>query len=171
METHDWFNIDPFWDDEFKSLEYIKFEDFNDQQTLVQWMDQGFRGPFGGAMCDMRSPQPSWNDKFIEFFSDLGWQDIGTSYYCMNTGTMLPTHSDIYQRYINLFNLQGRESTIRRAVVFLEPWAPGHIAECAGRGYTEWIRGFTLIWAWDVPHMAANLGTTPRYTLQITGHV
>ena len=99
METPDWFNIDPFWDDEYKRLEYIK-EDFNDQRTLLQWVGQGFHGPFGGHMCDMRSPQPSWNDQFVKFFSDIGWQDIGTSYYRMEPGTMLPTHTDTYQRYI-----------------------------------------------------------------------
>jgi len=170
METPDWFNIDPFWDDEYRSLEYIK-EEFNDQRTLLQWTAQGFQGPFGGHMCDMRGPQPSWNDQFIQFFLDLGWHDIGTSYYRMEPGTMLPTHQDTYRRYIELFDLAERKQTIRRAVVFLEPWAPGHIAECNGRGYTEWIRGFTLLWPWDAPHMAANLGTTPRYTLQITGHV
>jgi len=26
-------------------------------------------------------------------------------------------------------------------------------------------------WAYDTPHMAANIGLEPRYTLQITGHV
>ena len=170
METPEWFNISVFWDDEYRRLDYIK-EDFNDQRTLLQWIGQGFTGPFGGVMCDMRSPQPAWNNQFVEFFADLGWQDIGTSYYRMDTGHMLPTHVDTYRRYIELFNLQGQEHKIRRAIVFLEAWSPGHIAECAGRGYTDWIAGFTLVWNWDTPHMAANLGMTPRYTLQITGHV
>jgi hypothetical protein len=170
MVTPEWFNIDPFWDDEYRYLSYIK-EDFNDQRTVQEWKAQGFKGPFGGMMCDMRGPQPSWNNKFVNFFTDLGWRDIGTSYYRMDAGTMLPTHVDTYQRYIDLFDLRGRESSVRRAIVFLEPWAPGHVAECNGQGYTDWIRGFTLTWQWDAPHMAANLGATPRYTLQVTGHV
>ena len=167
MATHDWFNISLFWDDEYKQLDYQK-EEFNDPLTVIEWQDAGFRGPFGGWMCDMRSVQPSWNQKFIDFFSD--WQDIGTSYYRMDPGNSLPTHVDTYRRYIELFGLKGQESTIRRAVVFLEPWQSGHYVECNNHGYTNWIAGFTLVWDWDSPHLAANFGTTPRYTLQITGH-
>jgi hypothetical protein len=89
----------------------------------------------------------------------------------MNTGTVLPTHGDLYLKYIELFNLQGREHTIRRAVIFLEDWQPGHYAEYQNTAYVNWRAGATIEWAYDTPHMAANLGLTPRYTLQITGWV
>lgn len=171
MATHESFNIAPFWDDEFKTLTYKK-EQFNDPISLIEWEDMGYRGPFGGYMCDMRSPQPSWNQKFIDFFSTYEkWKDIGTSYYRMPPGSALPEHVDTFKRYIELFDLKGKEHTIRRAVVFLEPWQSGHYAECDGVPYVNWIRGFTLVWNWDAPHIAANFGKTDRYTLQITGHV
>jgi hypothetical protein len=35
----------------------------------------------------------------------------------------------------------------------------------------SWVAGQTVEWQYDAPHMAANMGTEPRYTLQITGHV
>jgi hypothetical protein len=89
----------------------------------------------------------------------------------MNTGTILPTHQDTYKRYVELFNLQGQEHTIRRAIVFLEDWSSGHYLELKGKPVTGWRAGFTVVWAYDDPHMAANIGATPRYTLQITGHV
>ena len=171
MATHDSFNIAKFWDDEYKSLNYVK-EPFNDTATVDVWQSAGFMGPFGGHMCDMRGTQPGWNQQFIDFFTKYEhWQDIGTSYYRMDPGSSLPTHSDTYSRYIQLFNLAGKESTIRRAVVFLEPWQSGHYAECAGTPYVNWAAGFTLVWPWNAPHMAANFGTAPRYTLQITGHL
>ncbi|CAB4133433.1 hypothetical protein UFOVP257_190 [uncultured Caudovirales phage] len=170
MATHETFNIAPFWDDEYKHLTYKK-EQFNDPSTLIDWEDRGFRGSFGGHMCDMRSPQPSWNQQFIDFFASLGWKDIGTSYYRMDTGSMLPEHVDTFKKYIDIFNLKGQEHTIRRAVVFLEPWQSGHYAECNGVPYVDWIRGFCLHWTWDSPHIATNMGTTPRYTLQVTGHI
>ena len=170
MATHDSFNIAPFWDDEYKHLTYKK-EQFNDPATMIAWEDQGFRGPFGGYMCDMRSPQPSWNQQFVDFFATLGWRNIGTSYYRMDSGSMLPNHVDTFKKYIDIFNLQGQEHTIRRAVVFLEEWQSGHYAECNGVPYVDWIKGFSLQWTWDSPHMAINMGSTPRYTLQITGHV
>ncbi len=171
MATHDSFNIARFWDDEFKSLDYIK-EKFNDPETEIKWQDAGFRGPFGGWMCDMRSPQPSWNQKFIDFFERYEhWKDIGTSYYRMDPGSGLPEHVDTYRKYIELFDLKGQEHKIRRAVVFLEDRKPGHFAECQDRGYSDWIAGFTLVWPWNAPHSAFNMGSEPRYTLQITGHV
>ncbi|CAB4163587.1 hypothetical protein UFOVP1146_118 [uncultured Caudovirales phage] len=164
------YNLSKFWDDEFKSLKYIN-EEFNDVEKLLLWKEQGYSSKVTGDMCDMRDQQPSWNWKFIKHYAALGWKDIGTSYYCMTTGTVLPTHGDLYLRYISLFNLQGKEHTIRRAVVFLEDWQPGHYSEQLDKPYVNWQAGDTVEWAYDTSHMAANLGRTPRYTLQITGHV
>ena len=162
--------IDPFWDDEFKQLDYVQ-EPFNNTNDTEQWLAQGYRPKFTGAMCDMRSPQPSWNHRFVEHFTMLGWKDIGTSYYRMDTGTILPVHQDTYKRYVEIFNLQGKEHTIRRAIVFLERWASGHYLELNGNPIVGWPRGFCVTWPNDMPHMAANLGLTPRYTLQVTGHI
>ena len=162
--------IDRFWDDEYKSLDYAT-EPFNDQDKIREWTAAGYPLRFTGEMCDMRIPQPSWNHKFVDMFAARGWQDIGTSYYRMLTGTVLPTHGDLYKRYVEIYKLQGREHTIRRAIVFLENWQPGHYAEYDGRPYVAWGAGAVVEWEYDAPHMAANVGLTPRYTLQITGHV
>ena len=159
-----------FWDDEFKHLLY-QHEEFNDPDNLKQWTDAGYSNRFTGDMCDMRSQQPSWNQRFVDIFSSKGWKDIGTSYYRMSTGTVLPTHSDLYKKYVELFNLQGCEHTIRRAIIFLEDWQPGHYAELLDEPFVDWRAGAALEWSYDASHMAANLGLAPRYTLQITGHV
>jgi len=164
------YQLFPFWNDEYKFLDYHN-EIFNDSEQLQHWKDLGYADKFTGDMCDMRRPQPGWNQRFLEIFDGLGWKDIGTSYYRMNTGTVLPTHSDLYKKYIELFNLQSREHTIRRAIVFLEDWQPGHYAEYMNVAYVNWRAGAVVEWKYDTPHMAANLGLTPRYTLQITGHV
>lgn len=163
-------NIECFWDDEYKSLDY-DYEAFNNPLDIEHWLKLGYRSKFVGAMCDMRKSQPRWNDQFIKHFESLGWRDIGTSYYRMDTGTILPIHQDTYKRYVELFNLQGREHTIRRAIVFLEDWQSGHYLELDDVPIVGWKKGFTVIWTYDRPHMAANIGLTPRYTLQITGHV
>lgn len=164
------YKIPKFWDDEFKHLDYAR-EQFNDPVKLQEWSDLGFKSAATGWMCDMSRPQPSWNNQFVNIYKELGWQDIGTSYYRMDTATVLPDHSDRYVKYIKLFNLQGREDTIRRAIVFLEDWQSGHYAECGGVPFVDWTAGNVIEWSYDTPHMAANLGLTPRYTLQITGHV
>jgi len=164
------YQLYPFWDTEYKTLDYIN-EQFNDTNQITQWKDQGYISQFTGDMCDMRSQQPSWNRRFIGMFAEQGWKDVGTSYYRMGTGTILPTHSDLYLKYVDLFNLQGLEHTIRRAIVFLEDWQPGHYAEYLDQAHVNWSAGSTVEWSYDTPHMAANMGPTPRYTLQITGHV
>lgn len=165
-----YYTTTPFWDDSFKALDYAN-EDFNAPDDVAAWQELGYRGPFTGDLCDMRKPQPEWNAKIVEIFQAKGWQDIGTSYYRMRPGVVLPTHQDRYVKYIDIFGLQGREQTIRRAVIFLEGWQPGHYAEYDGRPYVNWSPGATVEWTYDTPHMAANIGLTPRYTLQVTGHL
>lgn len=164
------FNIPVFWDDEYTRLNYVN-EPFNDPWQTHVWQGQGYGGRFTGDMCDMRSPQPSWNHRFVELFAMMGWQDIGTSYYRMGTGTILPTHQDRYVKYIQLYDLENKKESIRRAIVFLEDWSPGHYAEYADRPLVGWTAGTVVQWNYDTPHMAANMGPSPRYTLQITGHV
>ena len=164
------YQLYPFWNEEYKNLQYTN-EVFNDSDQLNIWQGQGYENRFTGDMCDMRNLQPDWNCRFIEIFLEQGWQNVGTSYYRMNTGTVLPTHRDLYIKYIDIFKLQGREHTIRRAIIFLEDWQPGHYAEYMDEAFVNWRAGAVVEWTYDTPHMAANLGLTPRYTLQITGHV
>lgn len=172
METHGIikYQLEVFWDDEFKHLKYVN-EIFNDPDNLKLWTELGFSNKFTGDMCDMRSPQPSWNHLFVQHFAKLGWKDIGTSYYRMMPGTVLPTHGDLYKKYIQLYKLQGQEHQIRRAVVLLEDWKSGHYFEGLGTPLTGWKAGQVIEWTYDTPHMAANIGLEPRYTLQITGHL
>jgi len=162
--------IPVFWDDEYKKLNYIQ-EEFNDSESLVKWRLQGYSSKFTGHMCDMSGIQPKWNETFIKIYEEFGWKDIGTSYYRMDTGTVLPNHSDLYVKYIDLFKLHGKENTIRRAIVFLDDWKSGHYAECCKSPIVSWRKGEVIEWEYDVVHMAANIGIEPRYTLQITGHV
>jgi hypothetical protein len=162
------YHIPKFWDDEFKTLDYIN-ETFNDVESLKRWTALGYANKFTGDMCDMRSPQPSWNQQFVNIYEQMGWKDLGTSYYRMGTGTILPAHSDLYLRYIDLFNLQGQEQRIRRAIVFLEDWKPGHYFEGNNVAKINWRAGDVVEWQYDAPHLAANMGLEPRYTLQITG--
>lgn len=165
-----YFNIEPFWDNSYQSLDY-SVEPFNNSADVNKWKALGFPGKFTGAMCDMRRPQPVWNQQIISQFEELlGWQDIGTSYYRMDPGTILPWHQDTYRRYIEIFKLDNPQS-VHRAVVFLEDWASGHYLEINGEPVVKWSAGDVVTWQYDTPHLAANMGSTPRYTLQITGHV
>ena len=176
MATHEKYSkyiTTPFWksnEASFRNLEYIQ-EEFNDVELLAKWRAQGLPEPFTGYMCDMRSPQTYWNYRILRMFEKYGWKDIGTSYYRMDGGTNLPTHGDLYKRYIELHNLQGMESRIKRAIIFLEDSKPGHYIEICNDRYEQWDAGTVIEWDYDTPHAAGNAGTEPRYTLQITGWV
>jgi hypothetical protein len=164
------YRVERFWDDEFKTLDYIN-EPFNDPETVELWMRQGYHSKICGDLSDMRHRLPTWANRFIDIYTQLDWKDIGLAFYRMPTGTVMPTHSDLYKRYIELFDLQGREHTIRRALLLLEDWKPGHYLEVNGKPYVNWQAGDTVEWIYDTPHMAANIGLEDRYTLQITGHL
>lgn len=162
--------FDYFWDDSYKYLDY-EIEPFNNPNDVATWLSLGYKCNFTGAMCDMRYRQPIWNTKFIDYFSILGWKNVCTSYYRMDTCTILPLHKDTYKKYVEIYKLQENVKSIRRAIVFLEDWYSGHYIEVNNRGYTNWSKGFCVVWQYDELHMAANIGMAPRYTLQITGHI
>jgi len=164
------YHIDRFWDDEFKSIDYIQ-EPFNDPVSVNTWINQGYQAKITGDLCDMRHHLPRWSNKFIAIYQEMGWKDIGLAFYRMRTGTVMPVHQDLYKRYIELFDLQGKEQNIRRALLLLEDWCPGHYLEVQGQPYVRWRAGDVIEWVYDTPHMAANIGLDDRYTLQITGHV
>jgi len=172
MATHDIlkYHIKKFWDDEFKTIDYTQ-EPFNDPISVDLWLAQGYQSKFCGDLADMRHRLPTWASEFIKIYQMQGWKDIGLAFYRMPTGTVMPVHSDLYRRYVEVFDLQGQETSIRRALVLLEDWKPGHYLEVDSKPYVNWLAGDTVEWVYDTPHMAANIGLTPRYTLQITGHL
>ena len=174
-ETHDrWHkgHIEPFWSKQsYTQLNYT-LEGFNNPSDMMKWKRQGYVHPishYTGFLCDMRKPQPAWNDQIIKWFEDTySVTDIGTSYYRMGTGVILPTHKDTYKKYRELFNVRLMDCV--RVVVYLEDWRSGHISEVDGVPVTNWRAGDYIFWESDTPHLAANIGLDKRFTLQLTGH-
>jgi hypothetical protein len=158
-------HIKPWWSTSYKDLPYIN-EPFNDSASVNLWRQLGYtQEKFTGDMYNMNRPEPSWIDEFRNHFK---WDHFSWSVYRMGPGTTLPNHSDTYTRFKELYNIID-DSTIYRAIVLLGDWESGHYLEIDGRPIVNWIAGDTVIWQSDVPHLAANVGMTDRYTLQITG--
>lgn len=102
------------------------------------------------------------------FKATFSLDDIAFSVQKMLPGMILPYHSDKYGFYLSKHqNLTINE--IQRIIVFLEDWKPGHISEVDGESHTQWNQGDWITWCGSTPHLAANLGSSDRYTLQITG--
>jgi|688.fasta_scaffold168225_3 hypothetical protein len=155
----------PWWTDQHRSLSYIN-EPFNDPESLAKWQDLGYtQTRFTGDMYDMRNSEPDW---VLPFRAHFPWRHFSWSVYRMGPGTTLPNHRDTYSRFREIYNIEDPD-TIFRAVVFLENWQSGHYFEINEDPYVEWAAGETVIWQNNTQHLAANMGMTDRYTLQITG--
>lgn len=155
------------WDpNEIASLPFIR-SPFNDSEQVKTWNSLGLM-PRTGAVFDMRNEwQPTSTARLLRWADQ--YEHVGISYYRMDPGDNLPYHSDTYDRYIKLYGLQDRRHKIMRTVFFVTAWKPGHIFEIAGEPITKYSAGTFVSWWNDVPHMAANLGEQPRYTIQLTG--
>ena len=153
----------PVWRDAFKELMYIN-EPFNDPESLKEWRDLGYtQTKFTGDMYDMRQEEPEWMHLIRNVFD---WRYFSWSVYRMNPGCCLPMHSDTYLRFRELHNWKG---DIHRAIIYMEDWQSGHVSEIEDTVITQWRAGDYIVWKNDTPHLAANVGKTSRYTLQITG--
>ncbi len=157
--------IKPWWEQHHRSLPYVN-EPFNDPVTLADWQLLGFNQTrYTGDLYDMRNPEPAWIAPFRQHFP---WQLFSWSVYRMGPGTTLPEHSDTYSRFCSLHNINNVES-ICRVIVYLEDWQSGHYGEIDGVPLVKWEAGDWIMWRGSTPHVAANVGRTDRYTLQITG--
>mgnify|MGYP006171132005 CR=1 FL=1 len=164
--------IEPFWSESsFKELDY-QYKPFNNIKDFAKWKKHGYwpdKDHYGGLLCDMISSQPDWNNQIIKWFEDkFKVVDTGTSYYKMQTCHYLPTHGDTYELYREIFDCDLEDCF--RVIVFLEDWKSGHISEVDGNPVTNWKAGDYVFWKSDTLHMAGNMGTEDRYTLQLTGH-
>jgi len=168
LDTPSWrqYHIDPWWFTH-RDLYYVN-EPFNDPVSLAKWRELGYtQTRFTGDMYDMRRREPEWVTPFRDHFL---WNHFSWSVYRMGPGCVLPNHSDTFARFRNLYKIHDPQ-TIYRAVVFLEDWASGHYFEIDGNPVVKWRAGDVVAWRFDTPHLAANMGETARYTLQITGIV
>ena len=82
-------------------------------------------------------------------------------------GDYLPFHSDTYATYKKHHNIDKSHRVVR-IIVFLHDSYPGQQLWIADKVYTG-KAGDYFGWTDDTEHMAANLGSVPRYNLQITG--
>lgn len=158
-------HIQPWWHLEHHDLEY-QHEPFNNSHDQTRWRTLGFtQTRFTGDMYDMRRVEPEWIMPFREIITMplFSW-----SIYRMRPGDVIPEHGDTYQRFCELHGIHDINS-IKRYIVFLEPWQSGHYFEIDGTAIVNWHAGTWVQWHGNTRHLAANLGQVPRYTLQITG--
>jgi hypothetical protein len=92
------------------------------------------------------------------------------SIYCMPPGTIMPEHSDYYVKYRSINNIED-SNKVCRILVFLDDWKSGHYFELNKYPIVNWSKGDYYSWKGSTPHIAANIGSENRYTLQITAMI
>lgn len=157
-------NVLPFWNDCYKNISYSR-KSVNDKLDESRWQSLGFSHEFfTGEMAIIKKNDNPWAENFFNLFPG---KNIGLTLYKMAPGVIMPGHTDKFLVYKKLFNINKNEK-IFRAIVFLEDWQNGHIFEIENKLFSSWSAGDYVMWDEKTSHMAANLGTTPRYTAQIT---
>ena len=160
-------HISPSWDNSFKKLNY-EYLPQRDQDIVDVWVKNGYSNMnLNGAIVIRKNTIPSWA---VDIINKLGWENTGVNMYKMSTGDVLPAHADHYKTYKKTFKIKD-PMVIWRCLVFMEDWKSGHYFEVDGEPIIKWKAGDYAVWNYDVPHMAANIGIDPRYTMQITGMV
>ena len=122
-----------------------------------------------GSQADYRVTQPDWTPDVLALLEkqNIKLHNVATSFYKLLPGELLPYHIDKYIRYCNYYKVD--QSQVYRIIVFLQDWQPGFIFEIENNPVVMYPSGSFVMWHNAVSHMAGNLGSIPRYTLQITG--
>lgn len=169
MSNHDRIelgHLNRYWDQDFKELTYVKQP--VTQEEIDDWNNLGYDQKnvksFTGSLYDSRNVMPDWT-KNLEFIFGLYNQTY--TIYRMETLEIMPVHRDHFRTYCRLNDVTP--DRVYRVILMLEDWKPGHYFEMDGVGYVNWKAGDWFKWRGDVPHSAANIGSEPRYTMQITG--
>lgn len=158
--------IDPIWDmSEVKNLSYFS-EPFNDPDTVKEWNRVYERQFTIGEQADYRTMQPSCQSQLEKIFQFLGLINFGFSWYRMWPGDVIPRHTDTYVCYCRYWQVPPER--VVRILVMLEDWRPGHLLEVEHQPITDYPAGTFVYWTYGTPHMAGNIGSQPRYSLQIT---
>ena len=156
-------HIDPWWNDDFKKFDYC-YLPHKDNTMVDQWCLQGYTNlHLNGAIHNLHD-----NDYAKPFLAVFGWINSGATLYKMNTGDIIPCHTDHFITYQKKFNILDK-NTIYRTVIFMEDWKSGHYFEIENTPIVGWARGDYVTWRNDAIHMASNMGLEPRFTMQITG--
>jgi len=161
-------HISPWWDDSFKNLDY-QYLPIKNTLDEERWIKEGYVNVrLNGQTYNMQRLEQNMPEYAKPFLTMFDWDHVGLNFYRQNTLNMFPTHADCYISYRKMWNIKEPDQ-IWRCIVFLENWKSGHYFEIDGNPLVNWQKGDYVVWNFDVPHFAANIGIEPRYTMQITG--
>ena len=151
--------------DTYPNLKYVRHP--ANPRDLTEWKRQGYTHEhMTGAMVVDREVMPNW---IGECAKQIGLTSCGFTFYKMVTGDIMPRHADHFMTYQKIFNVD--KSKVRRAVIVLQDWEPGHYFDIENEAIVNYKQGEYVLFDAFTNHSAANIGLKDRYTLQITGQL
>lgn len=115
-----------------------------------------------------------YNDKIDNGRHDLShlnirkWKYFAWCFYKLESGQWVPPHKDHFLNYKKFYKIKDLNK-IKRTMIFLEDWKPGHVFGIDYQIITKWKANDSYTWNADIEHWGGNFGEQTRYTLQLTG--
>lgn len=116
---------------------------------------------------------------FFKMLEKIGMYDVHLArIHIQRLGQVTPFHIDQQMRYARphwreKWLSAGADKNplkLRRVLISLVPWDYGHVWQFGNTYYSGYDAGECVVYDWcNMPHATANMGYTPRITLQATG--
>ena len=93
------------------------------------------------------------NSGLISFdnFKPTNATNVGYLFNKLESGHVVPRHKDHFKNFAKYYNVTCNK--IKRRLVFIEDWKPGHFFQVNSRVFTNWLSGDFVEWKQkDMPH-------------------
>ena len=118
-----------------------------------------------------------WETTTVQPKLDMSWERVIMEQLPLNNATSRPTlqppgnvmpwHQDQFF-YFKRQN-PGQDQYVVRFIVFQTDWQNGHLLQAGNSFVSHWTAGDILLWYPDRWHLSANVGTTDKWTFNVTG--
>lgn len=148
--------------------DHIELPPFED--TGIEWRAQQDRWDHSALYNPSNTKHFTTNTIYTPALShaELNFEKYSMSIMKQMPGQMFPPHYDEYQIFRD--NNPGTNiDDVVRHFIFLEDWHHGHYFELDHEPITKWRAGDLMFMNSKTHHCSSNVGSQPKYTLQITG--
>jgi hypothetical protein len=162
-------HIIPKWNiEEFKNLQYT-LTTYKNQNIVDDYVSAGHNRKMI-SIYNYHEPNLMPNcvyDYIKPHFNFLNNLSIAVNFF--KPGQYLPLHSDLYQKYIKVHNVNPKN--IIRFIIMLEDSSPGQIIQIKNYCIGFWKSGDCFNWKYNTLHAFYNFSMNDRYAMQITGTI
>ena len=152
---------------EYKELDYDFISTYQVNPSFSSYTHEQYKSFIGNDAYFLPKPMPSFIETILNNDPFDYYEIKSPGFHRIRPGMGLPLHVDEYKKFRELHNIKNVDD-VRRYIIFLESSKPGHIAQIGDKIYNDWKAGNYISWEGPTEHAALNLGTSNRYTLQIT---